>query len=699
MLIFYFLLYLLTIFLLQIYIYLIVSCSCSCSCVCDAAEGDEYMEDGMVLHNLGSSAAPTTTSSSSSDIAELVAYRITCSTPNRFSFENSYGVVKFDEALQIPVLLKCFPSLLASDETPFATFTVDYAHCVDSYFDFEPKFFWDTYILDKYLRKTVASKAVGCEDRGQVEAELLLSDPTKALLVYDGLSQLGPEASQGLGGDASAGGDTGFEDSSDSFSGGGEGGGGAEPALGLELPPAPRASVYPKCLFFLEGDDPMESFIRLGNTSPFPVIYRVTPSLPKKFILPQKNGVLEANSAVNISVKLKSFPPSPPADDSLAKFSVEFVMYDDNYFTMDPVLFWREQGDVYLRKVVLSRAVRWEGREGVEARKRSLSMAEVPVEYDGYQPMETAPPPAPAPAAAAARRQSNEPEAAEARLSRGAAPPSESDAGRERRQGMGVLLAELSTALDGGGLALKQVEAPAPSPAPSPPPAAEDSSLRLPDVGDVMDDVSYGSSDPGGADEAAAAVEAELAAVEAELAAEAEAKAAADVLKAAAAVEAAAVVEAKAKAKRAADVLTAAQAAAAAAAVAAPPRTQPTQRRVSWVRAPELLRVSPSLLHFRGKAGYMWMYGVYMCRFIYMQLTDVLLMLLCCRGGCRDVLLAVAAQHGTGAPRVQGAAQPAGPVLRAARGGRAGGGLQGVRGHRPKGRPYRGLSPLPARPG
>ena len=206
----------------------------------------------------------------------------------------------------------------------------------------------------------------------------------------------------------------------------------------------------------------------IRNTSSSPVIFRIYASLSKKFVIPQKYGVLESNESTNISVKLKKFVSVDSADDCIAKISVEFVYYDEIYFTMDPVLFWREQGDAYLRKVVLCRAIKWEQREAIESRKRSLSMSEVMIEYDGFdQPysdmkandlmqhkesysigqstalVETKP--------------TKQIETVSRKLSLGAATPDESPEIKLRRQSMNMTLSELSTSFD-DGISLKKAD-------------------------------------------------------------------------------------------------------------------------------------------------------------------------------------------------------------------------------------------------
>lgn len=480
----------------------------------------------------------------------MVAYRITSSTPNRFSIEDGgeMGAVQFDETAHASVTLKSFPALLASDDIPIADFYVDFTRCDESYFDVDPNVFWDLQVGDRFMRKVVSAKAIGYEERARVEGRLKAAELSEALIDYDGLSlfhnespadpvalELSVEAAAPI----------------------------AAPLVvaGSAAVASPSASVFPKCLFFLEGDEPMEDTIRIMNTSAVPIIYRVYSSVPTKFVMPLKDGVLDPDEAVNLSVKLKCFPSHPPLDDSLAKFNIEFVFYDDKYFTMDPVLFWREQGDTLLRKSVLSRAINWESREAIDTRKRSLSMAEVPTEFDGYQQMAgsaTGEVRLPKQEAATSAGGSGAPEATRhsRRASLGEAVVGESDGHRERRQSMNVMLAELATTLD-QGVALKKVDVSTSRR----PPALSSSPTSF---SSVMDEMKYFMRQASGLEED------ELADNEP--------------LKAAQQIEPA----------------PTAVAVQDPAALADDSPTQATQRRVSWLRACELLRIMPATVYFKG---------------------------------------------------------------------------------------------------
>lgn len=178
------------------------------------------------------------TNTAADDPTELVIYRISCSTPHRFSFENSYGVVKYDEVLQIPVVLNSFPSLLASEDVSISEFTVDYTRCEDEYFDYEPKEYWDRHIGDSFIRKTTACKAIGYEDRDRVDGKLQKADPTEAMVEYDGLSHFNnePQADVFLG-------ETSDIDKNNDNN---------DLAVSVTGPfDSPSVSVFPKCLFFL----------------------------------------------------------------------------------------------------------------------------------------------------------------------------------------------------------------------------------------------------------------------------------------------------------------------------------------------------------------------------------------------------------------------------------------------------------------
>jgi hypothetical protein len=169
------------------------------------------MEDGLLLHNLGNSNTNSNSNSNSNtalnndsheheneneqEHEQRIIYHVTCSDPDKFSFANNYGVVNFDEVLQIPVVVNVFPFSEADDsEIPFAEFWVSYAPFVHSYYDFQPEIFWETFVDAAYIRKKIWCRAVGFSGRDSVEDALLLCEPTEAVVDYDGLSHLATDA-------------------------------------------------------------------------------------------------------------------------------------------------------------------------------------------------------------------------------------------------------------------------------------------------------------------------------------------------------------------------------------------------------------------------------------------------------------------------------------------------------------------------
>lgn len=426
-------------------------------------EGDEPLVDTIILHNLGIS------NTAISDMKGPIAYRITSRTPSRYAFDNAMGVLEFDESIQVPVVLRTFPSSFSVD-APISEFSIDFTYCDILKYGSDAETFWSKHVGDKFIRKTVYCHAIGFDDRERMEKKLELEELSEAVIDYDGLSQFIKES--GSTKEALESSVHSDEDCSpDSMT--------PAPVFTSEIKEShtgvPSTTVYPKCLFFLEGDEPMEDKITIQNTSGVPIVYRVYSSTPKKFIMPQKDGVLDPDETVSISVKLKSFPAHPPADESFEKFSLEFVIYDDSYFTMDPVLFWRDQGDMLLRKIVLSRAVSWEGREAIDARTSSFSKAEVPIEYNGYPQIPSGNDEVPnspveavtstshksdvgadsvvsdsvveAPPALNTRRPSSLRDAA----------PNETEHNKKRRESMNVMLSELSTVID-EGVVLRKAE-------------------------------------------------------------------------------------------------------------------------------------------------------------------------------------------------------------------------------------------------
>lgn len=147
-------------------------------CVC-MPEGDEPIEGTIVIRNIGNG-------SSEDDSQSPVIFRITSTTPNRFMIGDCDGLLHLDETLNIPVILKSFPSLLASQDTPIAEIFVDITQYNESFYDGDPMAFWNTIVGDNYVRKKVSCMAIGYEARDRVEAKLRGESVNEAMIDFDG---------------------------------------------------------------------------------------------------------------------------------------------------------------------------------------------------------------------------------------------------------------------------------------------------------------------------------------------------------------------------------------------------------------------------------------------------------------------------------------------------------------------------------
>jgi hypothetical protein len=98
--------------------------------------------------------------------------------------------------------------------------------------------------------------------------------------------------------------------------------------------------------------------ISLSNDGSRAVAFRIRVSVPNVFIVKTSEGVLEPTQKLDVPVVLKTFPSELPTDDSpLAKFALEFLECDDEYYLSGAKAYWASHGANAVRKSVLSKAI------------------------------------------------------------------------------------------------------------------------------------------------------------------------------------------------------------------------------------------------------------------------------------------------------------------------------------------------------
>lgn len=120
-------------------------------------EGDEPLLDSISVQNCGNVA---------------VVYRISSSTPSRFSINVLGGLLEPGVHSRIAVELKSFPLQLPTNHTTtFATFYVDFAAASNDFSANNINGFFSS-LGNAYIRKTIESRAVKWDDRHAVETRL-----------------------------------------------------------------------------------------------------------------------------------------------------------------------------------------------------------------------------------------------------------------------------------------------------------------------------------------------------------------------------------------------------------------------------------------------------------------------------------------------------------------------------------------------
>lgn len=132
---------------------------------------------------------------------------------------------------------------------------------------------------------------------------------------------------------------------------------------------------HPKCVKLVsstENDDPLQSSIDICNDSSTSVVFRLRVSVQNMFVLKTTEGVIEPSKKTSIPVVLKTFPPVR-ADDTLAKFSVEFLECDDDYYIMGSKEFWKARNSSIVCKKILSKAVFGPANEKMQIKQDSTT--------------------------------------------------------------------------------------------------------------------------------------------------------------------------------------------------------------------------------------------------------------------------------------------------------------------------------------
>ena len=109
-----------------------------------------------------------------------------------------------------------------------------------------------------------------------------------------------------------------------------------------------------------EGNEVLKDTLMLHNTGSKPVCFRIRVSVPHIFVLKLTEGVLDPAQKLSIPVVLKSFPQNSvdDADAPLAKFAIEFLDCDDDYYIVGPKSFWKANASRAVRSSVQSKAIK-----------------------------------------------------------------------------------------------------------------------------------------------------------------------------------------------------------------------------------------------------------------------------------------------------------------------------------------------------
>ncbi len=111
-------------------------------------------------------------------------------------------------------------------------------------------------------------------------------------------------------------------------------------------------------LRLIEAAEVLKDDIVIENTSQnVSVVFRIRVSVPNLFVLKTSEGVLDPGARLSIPVVLKSMPGGSSSDENpLAKFAVEFLECEDDYYIMGAKAFWKAKSDTVEVKKILSKA-------------------------------------------------------------------------------------------------------------------------------------------------------------------------------------------------------------------------------------------------------------------------------------------------------------------------------------------------------
>lgn len=98
--------------------------------------------------------------------------------------------------------------------------------------------------------------------------------------------------------------------------------------------------------------------ITLNNTSTRQIAYRIKTSLQNLFAIKSAGGVLDPGQKMTIPVVLKSIPSGASAStDPLAKFSVEFLECEDEYYFLSSNEYWNKYSSGVVKRIVISKLI------------------------------------------------------------------------------------------------------------------------------------------------------------------------------------------------------------------------------------------------------------------------------------------------------------------------------------------------------
>ena len=97
----------------------------------------------------------------------------------------------------------------------------------------------------------------------------------------------------------------------------------------------------------------------LNNTSNQQVVFRIQISTPSLFVLKMSDGVLDPGQKIKIPVVLKAFPSDFAGSELfLAKFSVQVLECEDDYYIMGSASFWKLKAPSAICTPVQSKAIK-----------------------------------------------------------------------------------------------------------------------------------------------------------------------------------------------------------------------------------------------------------------------------------------------------------------------------------------------------